>query len=53
MSYADTYASWQADPEAFRGKAAGQIGWITPAAIDDPAIPDEISDALKIRGLLK
>ena len=31
MSYADTYASWQADPETFWGKAAGQIDWITPA----------------------
>jgi propionyl-CoA synthetase len=31
MNYEDTYASWQADPEAFWGKAAEQIDWFTPA----------------------
>ncbi|KIC45857.1 propionyl-CoA synthetase [Ruegeria sp. ANG-S4] len=31
MSYADAYASWQADPEAFWGKAAEQIDWFKPA----------------------
>ncbi|WP_372572256.1 propionyl-CoA synthetase [Ruegeria jejuensis] len=31
MSYADAYASWQADPEAFWGQAAEQIDWFTPA----------------------
>ncbi|MEX0279084.1 MAG: propionyl-CoA synthetase [Ruegeria sp.] len=31
MSYADTYASWQANPEAFWGKAAEQIDWFKPA----------------------
>jgi propionyl-CoA synthetase len=30
MSYAETYAAWQADPERFWGGAAGAIDWITP-----------------------
>ena len=34
-------------------KIADSVAFRMPAAIDDPAILDEISDALKIRGLLK
>ncbi|WP_424968342.1 propionyl-CoA synthetase [Dinoroseobacter sp. S375] len=30
MSYAEAYASWQADPEGFWAEAAGEIDWITP-----------------------
>ena len=30
MSYAETYAAWQADPERFWGGTAGAIDWITP-----------------------
>ncbi len=30
MTYAETYARWQADPEAFWLDAAGAIDWITP-----------------------
>jgi propionyl-CoA synthetase len=29
--YAETYAAWQADPEAFWGVAAREIEWFTPA----------------------
>lgn len=31
MSYAEAYANWQADPEAFWAKAAEQIDWFTQA----------------------
>ncbi|MDW3182794.1 propionyl-CoA synthetase [Roseobacter sp.] len=31
MSYEDAYASWQADPAGFWGKAAEQVDWFTPA----------------------
>ena len=33
MSYADAYADWQADPEAFWGKAAQEIDWFSPAKV--------------------
>ena len=37
MSYADTYARWQADPEGFWAEAAEAIDWIKPAdAVFDP-----------------
>ena len=32
MTYADTYARWQSDPEAFWLDAARAIDWITPPA---------------------
>ncbi|QPM90378.1 AMP-binding protein [Pseudooceanicola algae] len=40
MGYAETYAAWQADPEAFWMEAAGAIDWVRPpskALFDDKA----------------
>ncbi|GIL02615.1 MAG: propionyl-CoA synthetase [Alphaproteobacteria bacterium] len=37
-TYADTYAKWRKDPEAFWAAAAAEIDWIEPAArVFDPA----------------
>ena len=41
MSYAETYARWQADPEAFWLEAAQAIDWVTPPtrALNDARAP--------------
>ncbi|MBE2275248.1 MAG: propionyl-CoA synthetase [Rhodobacteraceae bacterium] len=41
MGYAETYAEWKADPDAFWMRAAEQIDWIEPPtrALDDSRAP--------------
>lgn len=50
MTYADVYAGWRADPEAFWMRAAGAIDWVTPPskALFEGAgpVPEWFSDGM-------